>query len=109
MKKEKETKRESFWRGARRGILWGLMTIFCILWAAGIGVQIWRGMMVQAINSLLQAGLIFIIWAMSQRMERMAELIGLLSEQAQKYESVMALIEAMRDAAKKVEEEKKED
>ena len=102
---EQETKREPFWRGVRRGILWGLMTIFCCLWAAGIGVQIWRGECIQAFNSLLQAGLIFLIWTMGQRIERMGHLIGLLSEQAQKYESVMALIEEMRDAAKK--EEKK--
>lgn len=106
MQKENETKREGFWRGARRGILWGLMTILCILWAAGIGAQIYRGPLVDAFNSLLQAGLIFLVWSQGQRLERMGKVNALLAEEVQRLDDVKMFVQTMRDIVKKTEAER---
>lgn len=105
MEKENDTKREGFWSGARRGILWGLTTILCILWAAGIAVQIYRGPLVDAFNSLLQAALIFLVWSLGQRLERMAKFNALLAEEIQRLEDVKIFVQAMRDIVKKTEAE----
>lgn len=109
MEKENDTKREGFWSGTRRCILWGLMTILCILWAAGIAVQIYRGPLIDAFNSLLQAGLIFLVWSLGQRLERMAKFNALLAEEIQRLEDVKIFVQAMRDIVKKTEAEQQAD
>lgn len=109
MKKEQDKKRESFWSGAQRGIVWGLTTILCCLWFGGIGVQLWRGQCIDAFNSLLQAGLIFLLWTTTKRMESLANLNALLAEQVQKYESMMGFLQALKDVADKEKAEKKDE
>ena len=74
------TNREAIKKGMADGILGGLLAIMCVLWAAVITAEILHGDLLRAFNELLQAGLVFLVWALSKRMERLAYLNTLLSE-----------------------------
>lgn len=83
----------------------------CIQLSLGFGIctQIWRGELVQAFNSLLQAGLLFIIWVLSKRIERMALIISSLSTELTKNEDFKRYILALNDIVDKREKEEKDE
>ena len=96
MKKEKL---KEFMGGVSRGMLFGVFVCLVILWIAGIGVQLFNGQVLHALDSLIQATLLFVVWLMGKRMERMAKIIALLSEEVQRYHDVKVLMEVMKDIA----------
>lgn len=95
--KENTRKRKEFLRCFANGIVYGLVLVMCFLWVAGIGAQIYYGEVIEAFNSLLQLGLLFLVWELGRRLERMAELNMLLSELAQKYKCLASLIKTMSE------------